>query len=117
MEVVLHIEQIFKKIPIYHVAVGYKVGPLKTRFDFHPKERFAISVTGNRRVHKLGKTKKNIIQVLAHENKMNKNYFLFFNDCRHYSNNLMEFSLEKENRVNALNPLKLHELFQASEEL
>lgn len=117
MHVQLHVEQIFKKVPIYHVAVGYKVGPLSARFDFHPKERFAISVSGNRRVVSLGKTDKNIMQVLSYEQSMNKNYFLFLNDCRHYSNSLIDYSLPKSQRINTLNPIKLHLLYNQASEL
>jgi hypothetical protein len=117
MHVQLHVEQIFKKVPIYHVAVGYKVGPLSARFDFHPKERLTISVTGNRRVVSLGKTNKNIMQVLNHEQSVNKNYFLFINDCRHYSNNLIKYSLPKNKQINTLNPIKLHLLYTQASEL
>jgi hypothetical protein len=117
MEVLLHVEQIFKRIPIYHVGVGYKIGPLRTRFDFHPKERFAVAITGRRKVISLGKTKKNLPQILNYEKKLNKNYFLFFNDCRHYSNQILEFTDPEMVASNVVNPLNLHCLFlQASDE-
>ena len=57
METQLHIERIVKGLPIYHVGVTYKVGPLKKRYDFHPK-RFQIGIQGVRKTINIGKTKK-----------------------------------------------------------
>ena len=93
MHVLLHIEKIFKFLPIYHVGVTYKYGPFRRRFDFHPKN-LNIPIQGKRRTINLGRSKRNPIQVFLHEKKLEKKYFLTQNDCRHYTDKLLDYSLE-----------------------
>lgn len=109
METQLHIERIIRGLPIYHVGVTYKLGPLKKRFDFHPK-RMQFGIQGTRKTINLGKSKRNALEILNFEKTIHdKNYFLLVNDCRHYTKRLLEFSLDDP--LDVINLFTLHNLF------
>uniref|UniRef100_A0A6C0F7L3 PPPDE domain-containing protein n=1 Tax=viral metagenome TaxID=1070528 RepID=A0A6C0F7L3_9ZZZZ len=108
MHVLLHIEKIFKFLPIYHVGVTYQYGPFKRRFDFHPK-RLNIPIQGQRKTLNLGRSKRNPLQILHHEKQIKKNYFLTQNDCRHYTDDLLNYSLDSPPDV--INLSSLHSIY------
>ena len=58
MKVVIHVEQIIPRIPVYHVGVGYRWGPLQMRYDYQPEKGWGLPVIGPRREIVLGKSKK-----------------------------------------------------------
>lgn len=106
----IHIEEIFPRLPVYHVGVGYNVGPFRTRFDFHPHIPWSFPVQGTRKSLTLGKSKKNIFEVYNFQKKLKKQkYFLGFQDCRHFSQNLLDFSYKEP--IDVVNPLNLYMLF------
>lgn len=109
MNILLHVEEIIPYIPVYHVAVGYRFGPFHKRFDFHPKSRFGVPVRGRKKVVKLGKSNKNICKVLKFQSKLDKNYVLGFNDCRHFSQKLIDYSYD--NNLDIINITNLHRYF------
>ena len=93
MRVVLHLEELFDRLPVYHVAVGYQYGPLKKRFDFHPKTKIPIKFNGKKKkVIELGKSSKPFHEILLFEKSLDKKYLLNKNDCRHYSKQLIDFT-------------------------
>ena len=107
--VILRVEKIFKKIPIYHVGLTYKCGPLTIKnIDFHPRTR-GKNVVGERKQIHIGNSNKSIFDILIFEHAMNKDYFLLFNDCRHYSQELLDFSIEE--KYDVVNMFYLHRLF------
>lgn len=108
MNVTVHVEQIFKHMPIYHVGVTYSCGPFRKRYDFHPK-RFRIGIDGNRRQIHIGKTTRSPVDILLHERRMNKDYFLFARDCRHYTRDLIQYSTDST--LDVVNILSLHHLY------
>ena len=110
MNVTLHVEQIFRRLPIYHVGVTYSYGPFKKRYDFHPR-RTRVGINGKRKDFHIGKTKRNPIEILLHEQGMNKDYFLFAHDCRHYTRELLEYSMD--NDIDVVNVLSLHNLYNS----
>ncbi len=109
-KVLLHIEEIFPRLPVYHVGVGYNVGPFRTRYDFQPDRGWAVPIHGTKKKIYLGKSKKNIFEVYNFQKKLKKQkYFLGFQDCRHFSQNLLDFSYKEP--VDVVNPLGLYLLF------
>jgi hypothetical protein len=109
--IVLRVEKIFTKLPIYHVGLSYKCGPLVIKnVDFHPKFN-GIRVKGEKRQIHLGNTHKNIIDILLFEQTMNKDYFLLFHDCRHYTKELLEYSTNKP--YDLTNLFYLHSVFES----
>lgn len=111
MKTILHVEQIFNNIPIYHVAVTYKLGPFARRFDFHPK-RCRISVSGKRHSIPIAQTYRNPFEIALHEKSLNKQYILLFNDCRHYTQEMLRFSLV--DCPDVINPFAVHQMFTSS---
>lgn len=111
MNVLLHVEEIFPRIPIYHVAVGYEWGPLRKRFDYHPQKGWDIPVMGRTRSVRLGKTRKNLFEIYNFQKKLrDKRYILGFRDCRHYTQELLNYSQCPE-KLDVVNMFKLHEYF------
>jgi len=110
MKVFIHIEEIFPRVPLYHVGVGYKWGPIKFRHDFHPEQGWGVRARGRMRKVELGKSKKNIFEVYSFQKKLQEQkYFLGFRDCRHFSQELLDFSYVED--YNVINVFNLHELF------
>ena len=92
MKVVLHIEQLIGKLPVYHVALGYQDGSFEKRYDFHPKNcPKNLKGRGKKQIF-LGNTKKQLHQIEQFESNLNKEYFLMKNDCRHYTKQLIEYT-------------------------
>ena len=110
MNVTLHVEQIFKRLPIYHVGITYSYGPFKKRYDFHPR-RASVGIHGKRKDINIGKSNKNIAQVVMHEKTMSKDYFLFTHDCRHYAKELLDYSTDID--IDVVNVLSLHNMFRS----
>jgi len=111
MKVVLHVEEIFPRVPIYHVAVGYKWGPFYKRYDFHPKV-FQVPTRGRKKSVSLGNSRKDPLSIAVHELGVNKTYFLGINDCRHYSQDLLDYTF-KEDAPDVVNVLRLQEYFSS----
>lgn len=110
MEVILHVEQIFSRLPIYHVGVTYKCGFVSKRYDFHPK-RYAIGIRGKRKSIKVGRCNKTPFDIINYEQSLNKHYVLLFNDCRHYTKQMIDYSCSEH--INTTNLLSLHQLFNS----
>lgn len=110
MNVLLHIEEIRKGLPIYHVGITYKYGPFQKRYDFHPRTR-AIASNGYKKTINVGKLKKNPLHVLNYESELHeRNYLLFVNDCRHYTQKLINYSTDTT--LDVVNILELYKLFR-----
>ena len=110
MKVFIHVEEIFPRVPVYHVGVGYKWGPIKFRYDYHPKKGWNIPGMGRKNEIVIGKSKKNIFEVYSFQKKLQEQkYFLGFRDCRHFSQKLLDFSYTED--YNVINMFNLHELF------
>ena len=52
-----------------------------------------------------GTTNKSLIEIIEFEKTLNKNYFIGINDCRHYSNKLTKWALNKPTPIWKLNKL------------
>ena len=119
MEVLLHMEEILGRgVPVYHVAMGYRLGPFSRRFDFHPtngNNMRKVLRAGDRRVVRLGRTRRTMREVVSFENGLDKRYFLALNDCRHYTQRMLDFSIEERNpKLTDLGTLR--RLFEIGEE-
>tara|TARA_B100001996_G_C18564927_1_gene556100 strand:+ start:418 stop:777 length:360 start_codon:yes stop_codon:yes gene_type:complete len=112
MIVKLYITQIVPNVPIYHVGIGFKNKNQENRYDFHPKKfkLFEPVVTHKTKNIKLGLTLRNEFEINEFEKSLNKNYFLFFNDCRHYCQQMINFSGIPD--IQLTNPFYLNSLFQ-----
>ena len=113
MIVKLYITQIIPNIPIYHVGLGFQSKTKESRFDFHPKQcrvfnRFSKNKT---KQINLGSTFKKENEIKEFEKLLNKNYFLFFNDCRHYCQHIIKFS--GLSHLTLTNPFYLNSLYQS----
>tara|TARA_B100001094_G_C18183072_1_gene802076 strand:- start:682 stop:1104 length:423 start_codon:yes stop_codon:yes gene_type:complete len=95
MKVVLHLEQLLGKLPVFHVAIGYQDGSTEKRYDFHPKQCGKNLKSKGKKTVILGTTNKNFSQIETFEKKINKNYFLLKNDCRHYTKQLLNYSQDE----------------------
>lgn len=111
MNILLHVEEIIPYIPVYHVSIGYKLGPFHRRFDFHPKSKFELPVKGRHKIITLGRSKKNFCKVLKFESKLDKNYILGFNDCRHFSQKLIDYSYDDGEHIDIINMSNLYRYF------
>ena len=52
-----------------------------------------------------GTSNKSLIDIINYEKTLNKNYILVFNDCRHYTNKLTKYALNKPTPIWKLNKL------------
>ena len=109
MNVYIHLERFRAHVPIYHVAVSYSCGPFKKRYDFHPR-RSIININGEKRTVFVGKCKRNPFEIVQYEQNMDQNYSLFTHDCRHYTQELLNYSLD--DKLDITNVLSVHNLFE-----
>lgn len=110
MKLLIHVEEIIPRVPVYHVGVGYKIGPLRFRYDYQPEKGWGVPVMGRKRVVDLGSCKKNIFEVHSFQKKLQEQkYFLGFRDCRHFSQKLVEYS--SDTGMNVVNLFNLNNLF------
>ena len=76
MKVFIHVEEIFPRVPVYHVGVSYKWGPIKFRYDYQPEKGWNIPVMGRTKKVELGKSKKIFFKfTVFKKNFKNKNIF------------------------------------------
>ena len=102
MRVYVHLEELLGRgVPVYHVAVEYRLGPLTRRFDYGPwrggKKKRGGSTRGRSREVCLGRCKRGIGEVYTLEQQLaGRAYVLMVNDCRHYSNAMVQYSVDEE---------------------
>ena len=112
MSIFLRIEQLVHPIPIYHVALKHK----NKRYDFHPKNIKIPQWTNNRMKNcpncevYVGESEKTQVEIESFINKSKKTYMFPIYDCRHYTQELLDFTCV--NTLNVINPCKLHNLFE-----
>jgi hypothetical protein len=108
MKVFIHVEEIFPRVPVYHVGVGYKWGPFKKRYDYQPDKGWVVPVTGRKETIEIGKSTKNIFEINRFQKELQEQkYFLGFRDCRHFSQDLIQYSCD--NYVNVINMFNLRD--------
>ena len=114
----LHIEQIFPLLPIYHVAVSFKAGPFRKRYDFHPARRKIDNKTKPARTHsiKLGTPKVSPWKLRSLDRGIDTNYMLFINDCRHFTKAVIDRS-KCGMYIDITNMFVLHHIFVNSQVL
>ena len=115
MRVFLHVEELLGRgVPVYHVGVEFRVGPLSRRFDYDKRGRGrgAEGATGGRRCVDLGRASRSMREIYAYEQELSAlPYCLLLNDCRHYSERLVRVSMGRSPWLT--NPLELWRLYNS----
>lgn len=95
-DVYLHIEKLIEPLPLYHIGMKFQYKRKSVRYDFgHSKNPIKLINTKSDKINHtiyLDKSKKTIDEVIEYEYKINRNYILGLNDCRHYTRNLAEWT-------------------------
>ena len=105
-KVYIHIEQLFARTNIYHIAVSFRSITDKIRYDL-----VGINIdnlrTNDQEFITLfwGYSNKTIDEIVEYENSMEYRYILGIYDCRHYVRNLTKWSTNKSTPVWSLDRL------------
>lgn len=104
-KVFLNIDKIYPNLPLYHVA------PVINKKAFHFTPQFTqIEKTNQANSIFIGYTNKSLDDIKFFEEQLNHEYILFFNDCRHYTKSIIDYSLP-ENDLDIHNLFYIHESF------
>ena len=101
VKVFVHINTIIPSINIYHIGVSFREKNNCLRYDIYNDKLtkylsyLPLNDKNNETTIFWGYTNKTMEEIYEYENNLNYKYILGIQDCRHYSNNLTQWSMGK----------------------
>lgn len=102
IKVFIHLEQLFSDTNIYHIGITFNSIYSSIRYDMHGINydlllNFFPTKKNGLYIKKIfwGYSDKKISEIIDYEKKLEHNYILGINDCRHYVRNLTNWACNK----------------------